>query len=128
MRLSEGCVVEEGLLHLLEVTGQLHMHLLALDRYPLLHLLFLYCSYAFRSYKTSKHPLAKCNLILPAEPRHEERKPRDAIRKNWICEGAGCSRMDKLLKMGYPGENVVLDGAAVRPASEERILYMVIVT
>ena len=120
VRLRETCSVE-GLLHLLENTGDLHMHLLALDMIPIAALVgFLYCSDAFRSYEKSKHPLAKCNLILQVEPSHEKGKPRDAIRKNWICEGAVCSRMDKLLRMGYPGEKVVLDGGGLCPSSERR--------
>ncbi len=82
VRSREACSVEEGLLQLLEVTGQLHMYLLALDMIPIAAIMF-FCIVpdAFRRYKKSKHPLAKCSLILQAEPRYEKGKPRDAIIK-----------------------------------------------
>ena len=40
VRSREACSVEEGLLNLLEVTGQLHMHLLALDMIPIAAIMF----------------------------------------------------------------------------------------
>lgn len=41
MRLRKACSVEECLLHFLEVTGQLRMHLLALDMIPIAAVMFL---------------------------------------------------------------------------------------
>ena len=47
---EEACLVEVVLLHLLEVTGQFHMHLSALDMIPIAAIIvFFYCSGAFRS-------------------------------------------------------------------------------
>ena len=41
MRSREACSAEEGLLHLLEVTGRLHKRLLALDMIPIAAIMFL---------------------------------------------------------------------------------------
>lgn len=75
------CSIEGGLSHLVEATGQLHVHLLALDMIPIAALVVFVLLRCLPKLSNSRHPLAKCNLILQAEPRHEKGKPRDAIRK-----------------------------------------------
>ena len=116
MRLRVTCSVEEGLLYLLEVTGQLYLHLLALDMIPTAAVI-VFCIVHMPS-EAMKIPNTRLlSAISFYNQSHTMRKesPVMPLKRIRYVKELAVAEWTNYLKMGYPGEKVVLDGAPVSP-------------
>ena len=109
-------MVEVVLLHLLEVIGQLHMHLPALDMIPIAAIM-VFCLVQMPP-EANKSPNTRLlSAVSFYKQSHAIRKESPVMplkRFRYVIE-LSVAEWTNWSRLGYPGENIVLDRAAVPP-------------